>query len=282
MRGILTAATIATFAAATAYAQTVSLSLTSPANGTSVAPGATIEWTITADVSTGDNAGLALVSVDLTQDPNNPELFDIPPANEGSIDSTMTNFSRPAGISNPGENGATTGYIGVQRGTSGEQGLVQIGGGQNTFGQPGSTIGTSANVIAGVGQGSTQTVVSGSFAAPATDGTYTFQLANALANVLDSVGTPPAFSPVSAATVDSAAGSFNFTVGGPTDIVGDANCDGNVDFFDIDPFVTALVGGQSAWEATFGCDYLTVNDINQDGTVDFFDIDPFVNLLVGG
>jgi hypothetical protein len=78
----------------------------------------------------------------------------------------------------------------------------------------------------------------------------------------------------------------NFTVaemcelGDPT-LLGDANCDGTVDFFDIDPFVTALVGGQSAWEAAFDCDYVIANDINEDGEVDFFDIDPFVALLVG-
>jgi hypothetical protein len=65
-------------------------------------------------------------------------------------------------------------------------------------------------------------------------------------------------------------------------ICGDTNCDGVVDFFDIDPFVTALVGGQADWETQFGCDYVIANDINQDGVVDFFDIDPFVSLLVGG
>ncbi len=67
-----------------------------------------------------------------------------------------------------------------------------------------------------------------------------------------------------------------------TALCGDANCDGTVDFFDIDPFVTALVGGQTDWEAQFGCDFVVANDINRDGTVDFFDIDPFVSLLVGG
>jgi hypothetical protein len=67
---------------------------------------------------------------------------------------------------------------------------------------------------------------------------------------------------------------------GSDDLVGDTNCDGAVDFFDIDPFVTALVSGQGTWEAEFDCDFVTVNDINGDGNVDFFDIDPFVGLLV--
>jgi hypothetical protein len=70
---------------------------------------------------------------------------------------------------------------------------------------------------------------------------------------------------------------------GEAQLVGDTNCDGTIDFFDIDPFVTALVQGQAAWEAIPGhtCDFLTANDIDEDGNVDFFDIDPFVTLLVG-
>lgn len=59
---------------------------------------------------------------------------------------------------------------------------------------------------------------------------------------------------------------------------GDVNCDGNVDFFDIDPFVLALTG-QQAYEATYpNCNYMNA-DSNGDGNVDFFDIDPFVVLL---
>ena len=65
-------------------------------------------------------------------------------------------------------------------------------------------------------------------------------------------------------------------------LIGDSNCDGVIDFFDIDPFVTALVSGPADWESQFDCDFVIANDINADGTVDFFDIDPFVALLVGG
>lgn len=65
---------------------------------------------------------------------------------------------------------------------------------------------------------------------------------------------------------------------------GDANCNGVVDFVDIDAFVAAL-SGQAAWKAFLGgnpaCDYLCANDINQDGVVDFADIDPFVQCLSG-
>ena len=161
---------------------TVTLTLESSKNGMSVPVGTPIDWTISVSVSTGDNDGLALVCCDLTQAAGNPALFDLQPGEETSIDATMTNFSRPAGISNPGEGAATTGYIGVQRGTTGAMNLTQIGGGQNTFGWPGSSIGTNENVIPNVGQGgSPQVVLSGSLTLPSTPGTYTFQIENALA-----------------------------------------------------------------------------------------------------
>jgi hypothetical protein len=65
------------------------------------------------------------------------------------------------------------------------------------------------------------------------------------------------------------------------DICADANCDGAVNAFDIDPFVLALVDS-STWEATYDCDLLATCDINGDDAVNAFDIDPFVVALVGG
>jgi hypothetical protein len=64
---------------------------------------------------------------------------------------------------------------------------------------------------------------------------------------------------------------------------GDSNCDGRVDFSDIDCFVAALVD-QAAWAncSGGGCDYACVNDINQDQHVNFDDIDPFVECLISG
>jgi probable HAF family extracellular repeat protein len=63
-------------------------------------------------------------------------------------------------------------------------------------------------------------------------------------------------------------------------IPGDLNCDGVVDFFDIDPLVIAL-GGQPAYDAAVpDCRWLNA-DCDSDGDVDFFDIDPFVALLGG-
>ncbi len=62
---------------------------------------------------------------------------------------------------------------------------------------------------------------------------------------------------------------------------GDLDCDGDVDFFDIDPLVAAF-SGEASWQATNpgpGCSYMCVSDLNADGRVDFFDIDPFVAAL---
>jgi hypothetical protein len=61
--------------------------------------------------------------------------------------------------------------------------------------------------------------------------------------------------------------------------VGDLNCDGVVDFFDIDPFVQLLVSPNEYLANFPNCNPLN-GDINQDGELDFFDIDPFVVLLV--
>jgi hypothetical protein len=69
---------------------------------------------------------------------------------------------------------------------------------------------------------------------------------------------------------------------GPITIRGDSNCDGSVDFDDIDCFVAALIG-EDAWDncgGTPGCDYSGANDINEDGSVDFDDIDGFVECLI--
>jgi len=63
-------------------------------------------------------------------------------------------------------------------------------------------------------------------------------------------------------------------------MVGDLNCDGTVDFGDINPFILAL-SNPVQYAATFpDCDIMN-GDINGDGSVDFGDINPFVQLLTG-
>jgi len=64
-------------------------------------------------------------------------------------------------------------------------------------------------------------------------------------------------------------------------VTGDTNCDGVVDFDDIDSFVLAL-SGQSGYEAEYpDCRWLN-GDCDLDGDVDFDDIEAFVALLGGG
>lgn len=59
---------------------------------------------------------------------------------------------------------------------------------------------------------------------------------------------------------------------------GDMDCDGDVDFDDINAFVLAL-SGQAAYEAQYpDCNWWNA-DANNDGAVDFDDINPFVSLI---
>ena len=65
----------------------------------------------------------------------------------------------------------------------------------------------------------------------------------------------------------------------PQPTPGDTNCDGIVDFDDINPFVLALTGAGGYYAAYPDCAYENA-DCNGDGAVDFDDINPFVALLV--
>jgi len=257
-------------------AQTVTLSLSSPQNAATVAPGGTINWSIGFTVSSGNNAGLALLSVDLVQGTANPAKIDIPPAN--GVPTAMAGFSRPAGVSNPGETNPATGYVGVQRGAAGEKNLKQVGGAQNTLGQalpPGSGMAESANVVGGVGQGGSVTLASGSFNAPATAGTYVYQLENPVASVLTAVNPLPQHSPVTEASAILAPASFTFTVGGAACVACDVNCDGENDARDIQTFVARLLPSPPA--ACSAC----AGDLNGSGGLTVADIGPFVACLLG-
>ncbi len=65
---------------------------------------------------------------------------------------------------------------------------------------------------------------------------------------------------------------------GDCTLPGDMNCDGVVDFDDIDPFVLAL-GGEAGYYAAYPtCNWLN-GDCDGNGTVDFDDINPFVALI---
>ncbi|QOJ15461.1 MAG: hypothetical protein HRU75_12790 [Planctomycetia bacterium] len=273
--------------AAAALAQTVTFSLTSPQDGTSVTGGSTVHWTAGFVTSTGDNQGAALVVTDLVQHPANPALFDIPPA-AAPVPAGMTNFARPAGVTNPGDVVAANGYYGVQRGTAGQRNLIQIGGMQNTFGvsqNPGAGMAEVANPLAGVGQAGMQVLASGSFTAPNTPGLYSFSLQNGIANVLVQRNDAPAISPVAPATAVMTGALFSFTV--TPCLPGDANCDGSVNNFDIDYFVDALLsnGDPTAYLARGGSQACfdardCWGDLDGSTALNNFDIDAFVACII--
>jgi hypothetical protein len=63
-------------------------------------------------------------------------------------------------------------------------------------------------------------------------------------------------------------------------MVGDLNCDGAVNFGDINPFVLRL-SNPAGYQAAYPCCPNENGDINGDGGVNFGDINPFVALLSG-
>ncbi len=60
--------------------------------------------------------------------------------------------------------------------------------------------------------------------------------------------------------------------------LGDLNCDGAVDAFDVEPFIEALVDPAGYAAEYPGCDR-RLGDINQDNFIDSLDIEPFIGLL---
>lgn len=65
----------------------------------------------------------------------------------------------------------------------------------------------------------------------------------------------------------STAGALTFEAA--PDLIGDVNCDGDVNFLDIAPFISLLSSGE----------FLDKADIDQNGAVDFLDIAPFIAAL---
>jgi hypothetical protein len=61
-------------------------------------------------------------------------------------------------------------------------------------------------------------------------------------------------------------------------VPGDINCDDQIDFFDIDPFLLALFD-EPAYALAFPDCWRITADINRDHSIDFFDIDPFLACL---
>ncbi len=103
-----------------AVAQAADLDVTVTADGGSsidVAPGGTVSYVITAELSDNLNEGLALIGFDLSFDGGDLAQADTPGAGN------MLQFVSPQGINNPAGYGGTV--------ISGD--LAQVGGGQNTI-----------------------------------------------------------------------------------------------------------------------------------------------------
>ena len=60
--------------------------------------------------------------------------------------------------------------------------------------------------------------------------------------------------------------------------IGDVDCDGNLNAFDIEPFLVALFEPEEYPNRYPNC-HITLADINRDGTIDAFDIEAFLDLL---
>gem|GEM_PF-4781885 len=206
--------------------ETVTVTLDSSADGQTVAPGATVNWTISFEASSSDNAGLALLVTDLVQDAGNPATFDLPAGD--AAPAAMQNFAAPLGFSGP------AGFGGQPSGAAGARNLVEIGGAQNTFGGVSSDTshGQGGVVVTGVGQSGGVVLANGSFTAPSTFGVYTFNLANTIASVLKSVGGPGAGSEIVPANVVFAQSGISFEVADVcvgNNALGDSDGDGVCD-----------------------------------------------------
>jgi hypothetical protein len=113
------------------------------------------------------------------------------------------------------------------------------------------------------------------------NGRVVTQGAPRLQQIMDAVTRPEAWGLglYMAGTGDDAAGDPQAFLAREL-IRGDANCDGQVDFFDIDAFLLALFDDVGYAAAYPGC-YPENSDVDGSGSVDFFDIDPFLGCLFG-
>ncbi len=170
--------------------------------------GTSVAWSVAAFplyVPMTSCLGLAATLLDLQQYPNGLPPINLTPGVRGP---GMANFDRPLGIANPlpGQNTSSQSAFGgtlIDVYQNGYPGLIQIGGGQNTFGMPGTAyLGSSQVVEGGIGlQAGGQVIASGSFIAPSVPGEYALYLENVYVNYLRTIGGPGVPSEVASATV---------------------------------------------------------------------------------
>jgi len=99
------------------------------------------------------------------------------------------------------------------------------------------------------------------------------------------IGQPDASAVMAGGDFELAGGFWPGVAPGPSICHGDLNCDGFIDFGDINPFVLAL-SNWPEWLATYPDCPPENADINGDGVYGgqygFGDINPFVDVLAGG
>jgi hypothetical protein len=200
--------------AAGANAANVTMGINSGgASSVTVAAGTAVPISITAVVDSGttDNDGLALWGADLNLSGNGAV------ANLSVVDPTanpMLQFTYPQGVTNPPHVANASGY----RGTVSGNARLQVGGGQNTIGNPSSggapfPIGT---VIEEVGSAGSVVVATGTYNVPiGATGQHIITLANCFANTIDNNEAGPTVYNVSAATTTCGA-ALTINVGAGT------------------------------------------------------------------
>lgn len=218
MLGILVAGLIATPVMASTLNVTVKSGASSSVN---VAPSGTVNFTVEGVLSDNLNEGLALVGFDLHFTGGAlPANTVVTPSGTVSCANPMRAFVKPEGITNP------AGYGGTLIGGD----LVQVGGGQNTIKNSVDHPACAPNCapfpigtpILGVAQPAvcgTAVLASGSFTAPAAQGSYTLSVINGFANVIkDGEVLGNAFLATEAAGVNVVANlTVNVSVGCPNE-----------------------------------------------------------------
>jgi hypothetical protein len=167
------------------------------------------------------------------------------------------------GLTNPSASANLSGYSGT---CDGANGLLQIGGGQNTIGNtPGGAPYPIGAVVTGVGNNAWTTIAEGFIDASSLSGTETLTLAvdTSFANTLDTGGSSPF--PVTEATVIDETGTLVISAGLPDCVAADVNCSGTVDVGDIGVISNPLNFQQSPP----ACDRA---DVNNSGGADVGDI----------
>jgi hypothetical protein len=232
----------------------------------SFGPNCPVNWTIRAACSNA-TSGLAGFTVDIVQQPGNPQTIDIPPGN--AVPTRLSGFSRPAGISNPSPNGNTPGYCGTPVGAAGARNLRDIGGVQNTFGVFNAGLGEDISVESDIALGTGgEVILSGSFLGPPTLGPYRFVLENGVANVLVVHSTTgPSYAFEADVVLE---GDINFTIRCVTDVddgSGTGTPDGGVTIDDLLYYNVLFAEGDSLADVDDGtgtgaCDGgVTVDDL---------------------